>query len=78
MRRSLLLLAGLLAIFSAARAAHVVFFSDIVPVGYADTPQSLWAVETTFLLQATEYVAAACIVLMLVIVARTWLRPTGK
>jgi hypothetical protein len=45
-------------IFAAAFAAERLLVPDIVPVGYADAPQPLWAVESAFVLRAIELMAA--------------------
>jgi hypothetical protein len=51
---------------------------DVVPVGYADEPQSSWAVLTAFALRSieltAEWVAAIALVLMLVLWAKARLR----
>jgi hypothetical protein len=45
-------------IFAVAYAAERLFVPDVVPVGYADQPQALWAVECAFVLRAIELMAA--------------------
>ena len=46
----------------------------VVPVGFADEPQSLWAVETAFLLRAVELIAAGLAAISLVVVLGAWAR----
>lgn len=68
LRRSLLVLIALVAVFCVARGLRVAFFADIVPVAYAEEPRSLWAVEAAFMLQALEYISAAAAAIVLVII----------
>ena len=52
-----LLLLSLL-VFAAALAAERLCVPHIVPIAWSNEPQKLWAVETAFLLRATEIAAA--------------------
>jgi hypothetical protein len=58
--------------------AERLLVGDVVPVGYADEPQSSWAVLTAFGLRSieltAEWVATIALVLMLAMCARSWLR----
>ena len=56
-----------LAPWAAAFAARQAVVRNIVPVGWADEPQALWAVETAFLLRAVENIAAAVTVVAIII-----------
>jgi hypothetical protein len=47
---------------------------DVVPLAYADEPQSSWAVMTAFLLRAIELIAAAVAIIALSILSGAWLR----
>ena len=40
---------------------------DVVPIGFADEPQSSWAVMTAFVLRAIELIAAAVAIIALVV-----------
>jgi parvulin-like peptidyl-prolyl isomerase len=68
MRRPLLLLGIFLALFCAAFAARMAFVPDVVAVAYEEAPQSVWALETSFVLQSIENVALAGAALMLALV----------
>jgi hypothetical protein len=58
--------------------AERLLVGDVLPVGYADEPQSSWAMLTAFGLRSieltAEWVAAIALVLMLTMCARAWLR----
>jgi hypothetical protein len=41
-----------------AFAIRMTFLPDIAPIAFAETPQSLWAVELAIFLRATEFIAA--------------------
>jgi hypothetical protein len=58
-----------LAVFGAAFTAEKLFVPNIAPIAWSDEPQKLWAVETAFLLRATEYAAGIVAALTLVVVA---------
>jgi hypothetical protein len=47
---------------------------DIVPVGFAEEPQPLWAVMTAFLLRAVELVAASVAMIAFAVIAGAYLR----
>jgi hypothetical protein len=68
MGRLLLLLGISIVIFVAAFAARIAFVPDVVAVAYEEAPQSIWALETAFLLQSVENVSLAGAALMLAIV----------
>ena len=55
------------ALFGAAFGVEHWLVPDVVPVGFAEEPQSLWALETAFVLRAIELMAAGVAVLSLVI-----------
>lgn len=50
-------------VLGAALALERSFVPGIVPVGFADEPQPLWAVETAFVLRAVELIAAGVAVI---------------
>jgi len=68
MRRLLALLAICIAVFAAAWVAHRLIVPDIVPVAFAEGPQSLWGLETAFLLQSIQNLAATCAAIVLVVI----------
>jgi hypothetical protein len=75
LRGPLIFLAGSIGVLVASLAVRLAFLADVVPVAWADEPQSLWAVEAAFLLRATEFVAAgatalACLAIVWAISAR--------
>ena len=59
-------------VFAAACGLAQFLVPDVVPVGYAEEPQSSWAVLTAFVLRAIELMAAwvAIIAFVLLIGAR--------
>lgn len=69
MRRSLLLLVLCLAVFFAALGIRLTLVPDVVAVAYAEGPQSVWALETAFLLRSVENVALAAGAIVLVVMA---------
>jgi hypothetical protein len=75
MRRLVLLLGMCLALFGAAFAARIAFVPDVVAVAYAEAPQSIWALETAFVLQSIENVALAGAAIVLALIIGTALRP---
>lgn len=79
MRRLLLLLGICVAVFGAAFAARMVLAPNVVAVAYAEEPQSIWALETAFLLQSLENVAllAAGLMLALIIGSLIWPKLRG-
>ena len=52
--------------YGAAVAARYLLVPDIVPIGLADAPQSLWAVPLAFVLRAIELTAGYGILLLLI------------
>ena len=75
MRRSLLLLGMCLLVFGVAFAARIAFVPDVVAVAYAEAPQSIWALETAFLLQSIENIALAGAAITLALIIGTLLWP---
>jgi hypothetical protein len=66
-----LLLASIV-LFLSAFGARIFFLSNVAPIAAAEDAQSLWALETAFLLKAVENIAAFGAVLVVVAwVART-------
>ena len=55
-----------LAVYGAAFAARQVFAPGIVPIAFAEEPQSSWAVQLAFLLRATEMIAGLSGILLLI------------
>ena len=53
---------------SALGLAHLLV-PDVVPVAYADEPQSSWAVMTAFTLRAIELIAAGVAIMALAVLA---------
>ncbi|HEV2158932.1 hypothetical protein [Bradyrhizobium sp.] len=49
---------------------------DVVPVGFAEEPQSSWAVMTAFVLRAIELIAAAVSIIALAFLAGGLIRRT--
>ena len=68
MRRLLLPLGLCLAVFGAAFAARAAFVPDVVAVAYAEAPQSIWALETAFVLESIENVALLGAALMIALI----------
>jgi hypothetical protein len=54
-------------VFGVAFGAERWLVPDVVPVAFAEEPQSLWSLETAFLLRAIELMAAGVAVIALVI-----------
>jgi len=79
MRRLALLLGICVALFGAAFAARMALVPGIVAVAYAEEPQSIWALETAFLLRSIENVAllAAGLMLALIIGSVVWPKLRG-
>jgi hypothetical protein len=65
-RASFILLLASAGVFIAAFSAQEFFVPDVIAIGAADEPQSLWAVQAAFLLRATENVAVLSAVIVLV------------
>ena len=74
MTAALKLLILSLAVFGAAFIAEKLFVPNIGPVAWSDEPQKLWAVETAFLLRATEYAAGLVAALTLLVAAARAIR----
>jgi branched-subunit amino acid permease len=55
------------AVFAAAFGAERLLVPDVVPVAFAEETQSLWSLETAFVLRAIELMAAGVAVIALVI-----------
>ena len=68
MRRLFLLLGMCLVVFGVAFAARIALVPDVVAVAYAEAPQSIWALETAFLLESIENVALAGTAIMLALI----------
>jgi hypothetical protein len=54
-------------VFGVAFGAERLLVPDVVPVAFAEEPQSLWSLETAFVLRAIELMAAGVAVISLVI-----------
>jgi hypothetical protein len=80
MRRLLLLLGISVAVFVAAFVARVTLVPNVVAVAFAEAPQSIWALETAFLLRSVENVAllAAALMLALIIGSLLWPKLRGS
>lgn len=61
-------------IFAAALSLAHLLVPDVVPVGYADEPQSSWAVLTASVLRAIELTAAWVAIIALALLAGARLR----
>jgi hypothetical protein len=72
MRKSWMLIVTSVIVFVAAFTARHLLVPDVVPIAAADMPQPLWALETAFLLRATENIAAFGAVLLLGAAAVRW------
>lgn len=74
MRRALLLLGICVAVFAAAVAARIAFVPDVVATAYAEEPQSVWQLETAFLLESIENLAlfGAALTLLFIIGSLVW------
>lgn len=57
------------AVLAAALGLAHLLVPDVVPVAYAEEPQSSWAVMTAFMLRAVELIAAGVAVIALAILA---------
>ncbi len=55
-----------LAAYGAAVAARHLLVPDIVPIGFADVPQSVWAVQLAFVLRAIELTAGYGVLLLVI------------
>jgi hypothetical protein len=77
-RVMLTLLALCAAVFAAAFAVQRIFFSDVVPIAWAEEPQALWAIEGAFLLRAIENIAAIVAAIVLIIAGLRWVRQRAR
>jgi len=59
-------------VFAAAFTARHLLVPDVVAIAAEETPQALWALETAFLLRATENIAAFGAVLVLGAAVMRW------
>lgn len=55
-------------VFGVAFAARIALVPDVVAVAYAEAPQSIWALETAFVLSSIENVALLGAALMLALI----------
>jgi hypothetical protein len=62
------------AVFMAALGAERMFVPDVVPVAFAEEPQSLWSVQTAFVLRAVELIAAGVAMISLAVMLGAWLK----
>lgn len=66
------------AICAIALVAQKILVPDVVPIGYVEEPQALWAVLTAFVLRAVElttgWVAVIALAVMSAVRLRNWLR----
>ncbi len=69
-RLFLISVAVLAVVFSLER----IFVPGIVPVGFADEPQPLWAVETAFVFRALEFLAAGIAIISFTLVMAAYVR----
>jgi hypothetical protein len=72
MRKTWVLFVASVLVFVAAFTARNVLVPDVVAIAAEETPQALWALETAFLLRATENIAAFGAVLLLGGAALRW------
>jgi len=62
------------AVFGLAFGAERLFVPDVVPVGFAEEPQSLWSVQVAFVLRSVELMAAGAGGIALVLMFGAWAR----
>ncbi|HVX75390.1 MAG TPA: hypothetical protein VHB49_04640 [Bradyrhizobium sp.] len=60
--------------FVVAFAAQQLLVPDVVPIGYADEPQSSWSVMVAFVLRAIELTTAWVAAIALVVAFGAWAR----
>jgi len=60
------------AIFALALGAERLFVPDVVPVAFAEEPQSLWSVETAFVLRTIELMSGGVALVALVLTFAAW------
>jgi branched-subunit amino acid permease len=63
-----------LALFAIAFGAERLLVPDIVPIGFAEEPQSLLAVQTAFVLRAVELIAGSVAAISFVVTLGAWMR----
>ena len=66
------------AVFALALGTERLFVADVVPVGFADEPQSLWSLETAFVLRAIELMSAGVAMISLVLMLLAWARQLAR
>ena len=74
MRGPLIMLAVFGAVYVLATLTRQVFLADVVPIAYAEVPQSMWALDGAFLLRSLENISILGIIVVLVIAVSQWLR----
>jgi energy-coupling factor transporter transmembrane protein EcfT len=62
------------AVLAAALGLAHLLVPDVVPVAFAEEPQSSWAVMTAFMLRAIELIAAGVAIIALAALARELIR----
>ena len=65
------------AIFAAALGAERQFVPDIVPIAYADVPQSLWALQAAFVLRTVELITGIAAVYAFGVMTTAWAARLG-
>jgi hypothetical protein len=78
MRSSVAFLAIFGALYLAATGTRRLFLSDVTPIGYADAPQSMWALDAAFLLRSLENIALLGFAALVVIAISQWIRKRGR
>jgi hypothetical protein len=63
-----------LALFAIAFGAERLLVPDIVPISFAEEPQSLLAVQAAFVLRAVELIAGSVAAIAFVVTLGAWLR----
>ena len=71
-RSALLLVLASVGAFLAAFTTRIVFLPDVLPIAATEEPQSSWAFQAAFLLQAIENIAVLGLVLVLAALAAQW------
>lgn len=65
-------------IFAAAYDLERTFVPDIVPVGFANLPQPLWAVGAAFVLRAIELMSGSVAIAALLLTCGAWATHNGR
>lgn len=78
MRAPLKLLLLGVAVFAAAFAVRHVLFAGVLPVGAAEGPQSVWALEAAFALRTIENIAVFGSTLVVFALIGSWFGRRGK